>query len=112
MRGAHRDAAGLVREAVGLIRTAPAGIAALDRIEIVLVDDAQELTLGGVALVEACAGRGIAVMAFGDPDVGSGAFRGATPENFARLVASLGGTWTLDRAHRGTAVADATSSAA
>ncbi len=102
MRGAHRDAAGLVREAVGLVRTTPAGIEALDRVEVVLVDDAQELTLGGVELVEACRQRGIAVMAFGDPDVGSGAFRGATPENFARLAAGLGGAWVLDRTHRGT----------
>ena len=77
------------------MRTAPAGLAALDRIEIVLVDDAQELTLGGVELVEACVRRGITAMAFGDPDVGSGAFRGATPENFARLAASLGDTWVL-----------------
>lgn len=103
MRGAHRDAAGLVREAVGLVRTAPAGIPALDRIQVVLVDDAQELTLGGVELLEACARRGIAVLVFGDPDVGSGAFRGATPANFARLARSLGGEWVLDGAHRGTA---------
>ena len=45
--------------------------------------------------LEACRARGIAVMAFGDPDVGSGAFRGATPENFARLAAGLGGVSVL-----------------
>ena len=59
MRGAHRDAAGLIREAVGLVRTAPAGLAVLDQIEIVLIDDAQELTLGGVELIEACVRRGV-----------------------------------------------------
>jgi superfamily I DNA/RNA helicase/RecB family exonuclease len=101
MRGAHRDAAGLVREAVGLVRTLPVGLEALDRLEVVLVDDAQELTLGGVELVEACVLRGISAMAFGDPDVGSGAFRGATPENFARLAGRLGQTWVLGGAHRG-----------
>lgn len=103
MRGAHRDAAGLVREAVGVLRTAPAGSEIADRVSIILVDDAQELTLGGVELLEACIRRGIAVLAFGDPDVGSGAFRGATPENFARLAAGLGSVSVLSEAHRGTA---------
>jgi len=103
MRGAHRDAPGLVREAVGVLRTAPAGAELVDRLAVVLVDDAQELTLGGVELLEACVRRGIAVLAFGDPDVGSGAFRGATPENFARLAAALGGVSVLPASHRGTA---------
>jgi superfamily I DNA/RNA helicase/RecB family exonuclease len=102
MRGAYRDAAGLVREAVGLLRTAPAGSPAVDRVRIVLVDDAQELTLGGVELLEAVRARGAAVLAFGDPDVGSGSFRGATPENFARLAASLGEVRVLPDGHRGT----------
>lgn len=102
MRGAHRDAAGLVREAVGLLRTAGEGIEALDRVQVIVVDDAQELTLGGVELLEAARGRGIAVIAFGDPDVGAGSFRGATPENFARLAASLGAVWALGTRHRGT----------
>lgn len=103
MRGAHRDAAGLVREAVGLLRTAARGIPAIDRVRVVIVDDAQELTLGGVELLEAVQERGAAVLAFGDPDVGSGSFRGATPENFARLATSLGAIHVLDRSHRGTA---------
>lgn len=111
MRGAHRDAAGLVREAVGLLRTSPvgqlpglaAGIPAIDRVRYVLVDDAQELTLGGVELIEAVRGRGGAVLAFGDPDVGSGSFRGATPENFARLAGSLGAVHVLADGHRGSA---------
>ncbi|GAA2012151.1 ATP-dependent helicase [Microbacterium ulmi] len=106
MRGAHRDAAGLVREAVGILRTAPAGpapvLGAFCAVRAVLVDDAQELTLGGVELLEACAARGIAVLAFGDPDVGAGAFRGASPENFARLAGALGTAAVLRTAHRGT----------
>jgi superfamily I DNA/RNA helicase/RecB family exonuclease len=103
MRGAHRDAAGLVREAVGVLRTAAPGSEIADRVAVILVDDAQELTLGGVEMLEACRDRGIAVLAFGDPDVGSGAFRGATPENFARLATSLGAVSVLKTAHRGTA---------
>lgn len=105
MRGAHRDAAGLVREGIGLARTlaidSPAW-GALARLRVVLVDDAQELTLGGIELLEACRDRGIAVLAFGDPDVGSGSFRGATPQNFARLVANLP-LFVLSHVHRGTA---------
>ncbi len=102
MRGSHRDAAGLVREAGMILRTAPPGIEAIDRLAAIVVDDAQELTLGGVELLEAAHARGIPVIAFGDPDVGSGAFRGATPENFARLCGSLGRTTTLGPSHRGT----------
>lgn len=104
MRGAHRDAAGLVREAVGLARTLPADSPARGgtaRLRALLVDDAQELTLGGVELLESCRESGIAVLAFGDPDVGSGSFRGARPENFARLGAGLP-LHVLRGAHRGT----------
>lgn len=101
MRGAHRDAAGLVREAVGLARAGGGAQGAFAQLRAILVDDAQELTLGGVELLEACRDRGIAVLAFGDPDVGSGAFRGATPENFARLAAS-GRVHVLPVVHRGT----------
>ena len=105
LRGAHRDAAGLVREALGLVRTQPAGspaLAAVERLAAIVVDDAQELTLGGVELLEACRARGVAVLAFGDPDVGSGAFRGASPANFARLAASSP-LFVLPEGHRGTA---------
>ena len=105
MRGAHRDAAGLVREAVGLLRTLPPGapaLGALARLRAVLVDDAQELTVGGIELLEALRHRGVAVLAFGDPDVGSGAFRGASPENFARL-ASAAPVHVLGAPQRGTA---------
>lgn len=105
LRGAHRDAAGLVREAVGLVRSLPAdapALAGLSRLRAIVVDDAQELTLGGIELLEACRARGIAVLAFGDPDIGSGAFRGATPENFARLAAQ-GPVHVLRQLHRGTA---------
>ncbi|WP_236968620.1 ATP-dependent DNA helicase [Microbacterium aurantiacum] len=103
MRGAHRDAAGLVREALGVVRTAAAGWAPLDDIRVLLVDDAQELTLGAIELLEACRRRGIAVVAFGDPDLGSGAFRGARPENFARAVSLWGLRGVLDGSHRGSA---------
>lgn len=102
MRGAHRDAAGLVREAVGLARMPmSAASVPLGRLRTLLVDDAQELTLGGIELLEAARARGVAVLAFGDPDVGSGSFRGATPQNFARLARDVP-VHVLGARHRGT----------
>ncbi len=82
MRGAHRDAADLAREAVAVLDEARVERGLLGRfsaLRCILVDDAQELTAGGIDLLRACRGLGIGVVAFGDPDVGSGAFRGATP---------------------------------
>ncbi|WP_309068400.1 PD-(D/E)XK nuclease family protein, partial [Microbacterium sp.] len=73
----------------------------LEHLRVVLIDDAQELTRGGIAVVEALRARGVAVLAFGDPDIGSGAFRGVTPELFARLSASLGERHVLRDVHRG-----------
>ena len=105
LRAAHRDAAGLIAEAVRLVRgLAPdaAGFAPVRRLGAVLLDDAQELTVGGVAFIEALHERGVAITAFGDPDLGSGVFRGARPEHFARLAASLGETAVLSTVHRGT----------
>ncbi|MDF2047186.1 ATP-dependent DNA helicase [Microbacterium sp. Kw_RZR3] len=105
MRGAHRDAADLAREAVGILSEAVRDREMLGRfaaLRCILVDDAQELTSGGVDLLRACRALGIGVVAFGDPDVGSGAFRGATPENFARLTRELGDLATLGTVHRGT----------
>ncbi|WP_345750920.1 ATP-dependent DNA helicase [Microbacterium rhizophilus] len=99
MRSPHRDVAELYGEASAALR-AGAVIAGLERLRIVLIDDAQELTRGGIAVVEALRDRGIAVLAFGDPDIGSGAFRGVTPELFARLAGALGARHVLDGAHR------------
>lgn len=105
MRGSHRDAADLAREAFAVLHEAARDRALLGRfatIRCILVDDAQELTAGNIDLLRACRERGIGVVAFGDPDVGSGAFRGATPENFARLAAELGALVALGAPHRGT----------
>ena len=101
MRGRFRDAAGLVREAAAILRTTDAVDTLPRGLRAVLVDDAQELTAGGVDLLAALHERGIAVLAAGDPDIGSGAFRGARPENFAALVARFGQPLVLPGAHRG-----------
>lgn len=105
MRGAHRDAADLAREAVAVLDAARSDRELLGRfssLRCILVDDAQELTAGGIDLLRSCRALGMGVVAFGDPDVGSGAFRGATPENFARLARELGATAALGTPHRGT----------
>ncbi|MFS0852569.1 ATP-dependent helicase [Microbacterium sp. 179-I 3D4 NHS] len=101
LRAAHRDAADLLSEASEILRSAePATLGPLAALRVVLIDDAQELTRGGVAVVRALRERGIAVLAFGDPDISSGAFRGASPELFAQLAGALGEVHVLDGAHR------------
>ncbi|WP_435743750.1 ATP-dependent helicase [Microbacterium sp. PMB16] len=100
-RSAHRDAADLLSEASMILRTADAaGLGPLAPLRVVLIDDAQELTRGGISVVRALQGRGIAVLAFGDPDISSGAFRGASPELFAQLAGALGEVHVLDGPHR------------
>ncbi|WP_460799318.1 ATP-dependent helicase [Microbacterium sp. GXF0217] len=101
MRAAHRDIPDLVSEAATLLRSAdPTTLGPLASLRIVLIDDAQELTRGGIELVAALRARGIAVYAFGDPDISSGAFRGATPQLFHELAALLGNVHVLDIPHR------------
>ena len=101
MRSAHRDAADLLSEAEAILYTAdPATLGPLAPLRVVLIDDAQELTRGGIGIVRALRSRGIAVLAFGDPDISSGAFRGATPELFAQLAGALGEVHVLDGPHR------------
>lgn len=101
MRVAHRDAADLVAEATAILRHADAAtLGPLAQLRAVLIDDAQELTRGGVDLVLALRDRGVAVMAFGDPDISSGAFRGASPELFSRLATELGDVVVLETPHR------------
>lgn len=101
LRPAHRDPAELVHEAAELLATADAGrIGPAARLRVVVVDDAQELTRGGIALLEAARRRGVAVLAFGDPDIASGSFRGASPELFDRLATTFGRVLVLDEPHR------------
>ncbi|MGF3053556.1 PD-(D/E)XK nuclease family protein [Microbacterium sp. YY-03] len=103
MRSAHRESAELISEAAQIVRDAGAdgaALGALARLRVVLVDDAQELTRGGIDLLRALRSRGVAVLAFGDPDISSGSFRGATPQLFAELAAELVTLYVLTGAHR------------
>ncbi len=109
VRPDHRDAADLLAEAAHLLRTSEAGPGAVTTIgpaallRFVLFDDAQELTPGGVEVIRALRARGVAVLAFGDPDIGSGAFRGVTPQLFADVATALGEVHVLDEDHRSSA---------
>ncbi|MGO2745809.1 ATP-dependent helicase [Microbacterium sp.] len=104
MRTAHRDAADLVSEAAAILREADAAtLGPLAPLRVVLLDDAQEITRGGITLVRALRERGVAVLAFGDPDISSGAFRGASPQLFHDLSGVLGQVFVLDTPHRQTA---------
>ncbi len=101
LRSAHRDAADLLSEASTILQGADAAtLGPLAPLRVVLIDDAQELTRGGIAMVQGLRERGIAVLAFGDPDISSGSFRGASPELFAQLAGALGEVHVLDGAHR------------
>jgi superfamily I DNA/RNA helicase len=101
LRPAHREPAELVREAARLLTdAAPHELGAAGGIRVVLVDDAQELTRAGLALLAALRDRGAAVVAFGDPDIASGSFRGAGVDLFDSLVTSLGVMAVQDGAHR------------
>ncbi len=102
-REAQLDPAELARFAVAEIVRGRSG----DRVSglrLVLIDDLHEATESTLAIVRALAGRGVAVIAFGDPDVAANAFRGGEPSALGRLGAELGlpgiPTLVLDVAHR------------
>jgi len=94
-RSAQLDPAELARFAVTAIQSggsAGAG-ASEDRVaslRLVVVDDLQEATESTLALLRALRERGVAVIAFGDPDVAANAFRGGEPDALGRLSAVLG----------------------
>ncbi|WP_033104782.1 ATP-dependent helicase [Microbacterium profundi] len=101
MRTAYRDAADLLSEAAAILRDADAAILGpLAPLRVVLIDDAQEITRGGITMVRALRARGIAVLAFGDPDISSGAFRGASPQLFHELSGVLERLFVLETPHR------------
>lgn len=87
-REAQLDPAELSRYAAASIRSETPGerVAAL---RLVVVDDLQEFTESSLAILRALADRGVAVVAFGDPDVAANAFRGGEPDALGRLSAVL-----------------------
>ena len=97
------DASELARVAVAAIESEEPGdrVAAL---RLVVVDDLQEATESTLSLLRALARRGVAVVAFGDPDVAANAFRGGEPDALGRLASVLGkpelSTLTLSTGYR------------
>jgi len=88
-RAAQLDPAELARFAVTAVQQGSPDdrVAAL---RVVVVDDLQEATESTLALLRALRERGVAVIAFGDPDVATNAFRGGEPDALGRLSAVLG----------------------
>ncbi|CAN5315699.1 ATP-dependent DNA helicase [soil metagenome] len=97
------DSSEIVRFAIAAIERGDFG-ERLARLRLVVVDDLQEATGSTLMLLRALAARGVAVIAFGDPDVAGNAFRGGEPDALGRLAAALGlpgiPTLVLDTAHR------------
>ena len=77
-------------EFLALATTALANPDVLSDVALVVVDDAQELTYGAMRLLKAMASRGMTIVASGDPDVTSTAFRGAVPNFLGRMAVELG----------------------
>lgn len=75
---------------------------ALGRLELVVVDDAQELTSAASRLLRVVARSGLRVVLLGDPDVAVQTFRGADPRFVADGWSSLGAgeTVVLSTSHR------------
>jgi superfamily I DNA/RNA helicase/RecB family exonuclease len=102
-REAQVDPAELARFAVTAIRSANPGVR-VAALRLVVVDDLQEATESTLSILRALASRGIAIVAFGDPDVAANAFRGGEPDALGRLATVLGlpevAQLTLSTAHR------------
>jgi superfamily I DNA/RNA helicase/RecB family exonuclease len=88
-RAAQLDPAELARFAVEAVRRGSPDDR-VSRLRLVVVDDLQEATESTLALLRALSERGVAVIAFGDPDVAANAFRGGEPDALGRLSAVLG----------------------
>lgn len=111
LRPTQFDSAELGAFAAAIVRRSPvdpvasAALGALARLRLLVVDDAQEATEATAALLGAFAARGVAVVAFGDPDIASNGFRGGRPELLGSLASVLGGSPVrrieLAEVHRG-----------
>lgn len=73
-----------VSAALPAIQAGPLG--ALAGLRLIVLDDAQESTQSTLALLAQFAARGVTIVAFGDPDLSTGSFRGAHPDALGRLA--------------------------
>jgi superfamily I DNA/RNA helicase len=96
------DSAELVQFAVAAVQRGEVSDA-VGKLRLVVIDDAQEATVSTMALLHALSARGVAVVAFGDPDVAANVFRGGEPDVLGRFGERLGArsrTLFLDVVHR------------
>ena len=96
------DQAELARYAIAAVERGEAGERAA-ALRLVVVDDLQEATESTLSLLSALATSGVAVIAFGDPDVAANAFRGGEPDGLGRLASVIGvpaQTLVLERSYR------------
>ncbi len=97
------DQAELTRYAVAAVERGDLG-ERVTALRLLVVDDLQEATETTLALLRALAARGVAIIAFGDPDVAANAFRGGEPDALGRLASVLAlpavQTLTLSTSHR------------
>jgi len=100
LRPDQLDAAELAAAAA---RSIDAGIIpeSIARLRLVLVDDVQDATQSTVAVLRALAGRGVRIIAFGNPDVAVTSFRGGEADLVSRFgtVVGIDNIPTLRLAH-------------
>lgn len=111
VRPTQFDSAELGAFAAAIVRrsatdaSASVALGILARLRLIVVDDAQEATEATAAMLGAFSSRGVAVVAFGDPDVASNGFRGGRPELLGSLSTVLDGAPVrrieLPEVHRG-----------
>ncbi|KKI19223.1 MULTISPECIES: UrvD/REP family ATP-dependent DNA helicase [unclassified Leucobacter] len=82
----ERSASGLLSAAARAVRESGVEFRAP---KIVLVDDAQDLGEGQLALLAALADRGARIWVFGDPDIATAAFHGESTEVLSDLAGAL-----------------------
>lgn len=101
--GTRLDAAEFAAFAAEAIRSGRGG-ERIDALRLVVVDDMQEASESTVVLLRALAERGVTVVALGDPDVATSAYRGAASDTLGRFASRLGlaevSTLVLTRVHR------------
>ncbi len=102
-RPSHFDAAEFGRFAIAALAAETPG-ERIERLRLVVIDDLQEATESTLALLRALHARGVAIIAFGDPDVAANAFRGGEPDALGRFGVVLDEPelrrFTLDSVHR------------
>lgn len=101
-RSEQRDPAELARLAIAQLDAGEGG-ERVEGLRLVVVDDLPEATAATLGLLAALARRGIPIIAFGDPDTATNAFRGGEPDALGKLATVLGTpvqTLVLETVHR------------